>query len=102
MRVSGTNEKIDPKNEPIPVYADNDGKGGRGSIDGDFIQCVKTRKQPFRRIEHVINTMALPLFASIAYTLNRSLKWDSNKQEFIGDNEANRLTSVARREPWQL
>ena len=102
MRVSGTNEKVDPKNEPIPVYADNDGKGGRGSIDGDFIQCVKTRKQPFRKIEHVINTMALPLFASIAYTVNRSLKWDSNKQEFIGDNEANRLTSVARREPWQL
>ena len=25
MRVSGTNEKVDPKNEPIPVYADNDG-----------------------------------------------------------------------------
>jgi hypothetical protein len=46
--------------------------------------------------------MALPLFASIAYTVNRSLKWDSNKQEFIGDNEANRLTRVARREPWQL
>ena len=50
---------------------------GKGSIDSDFIQCVKSRKQPFRSIEHVINTMALPLFASIAYTLNR-FKIDSN------------------------
>ena len=26
----------------------------------------------------------------------------TGRKEFIGDNEANRLTSVARREPWQL
>jgi hypothetical protein len=38
----------------------------------------------------------------VAYELERSLKWDSAKQEFVGDAEANRLRDRARREPWQL
>ena len=63
---------------------------------------VKTRGKPFRDIEYAINTMAVPHLATIAYKLNRSLKWDSAKQEFIGDAEANRLRHRARREPWQI
>lgn len=102
MRVGGTGAKIEPSPKPIPIYADNDSNGGRGSIDGDFIHCIKTRKKPFRNIEHAVNTMVLPHMATIAYTLNRSLKWDADKQEFLGDIEANRLISVARREPWQI
>jgi len=38
----------------------------------------------------------------IAYELKRSLKWDAAKQEFPGDQEANRLLDRARREPWQI
>jgi hypothetical protein len=38
----------------------------------------------------------------IAYALERSLKWDSAQQQFPGDDEANRLLDVARREPWIL
>ena len=38
----------------------------------------------------------------IAYTLGRSLKWDAAKQQFTGDEEANRFLDSARREPWQL
>jgi hypothetical protein len=44
----------------------------------------------------------LPHLATIAYTLNRSLKWDSKKQVIIGDDEANRFLDTSRREPWQL
>ena len=40
--------------------------------------------------------------SNIAYQLKRSLKWDSAKQEFVNDAEANRLVDRARREPWQL
>ncbi|MDA0814860.1 MAG: hypothetical protein O3C21_20975, partial [Verrucomicrobia bacterium] len=102
MRIEGTKEKREPKPTPIPTYADGDGKDRRGSIDGDFLQCVKTRGTPFRSIEHAVNTMALPHLASIAYTLNRSLKWDAAKQQFVGDPEADRLIDTARREPWQI
>jgi len=34
--------------------------------------------------------------------LGRQLKWDPIKEEFIGDEEANRLRTRAYREPWQV
>ncbi len=75
---------------------------GQGGIYGDFIECVKTREKPFRDIELAVNTVVVPHLATIAYTLRRSLKWDAAKQEFTGDEEANRLRDRARREPWVL
>ena len=75
---------------------------GEGGIYGDFIQCVKTREKPFRDIELAVNSVAVSHLATIAYELQRSLKWDAAKQEFPGDEEANRLLDRARREPWQL
>jgi hypothetical protein len=82
--------------KPVPTYK------GEGGIYGDFIHCVKTREKPFRDIEYGVNTIALSHLGVIAYRLQRSLKWDPAKQEFIGDEEANRLRDRARREPWQL
>jgi hypothetical protein len=39
---------------------------------------------------------------NIAYQLKRSLKWDAAAQQFVGDDEANRMVDRGRREPWQL
>ena len=95
MQVVGTpGEKREPK--PVPTYK------GQGGIYGDFIHCAKTRERPFRDIELAVNTAALAHLGNIAYTLERSLKWDPAKQEFPGDAEANRLVDRARREPWQI
>ncbi len=45
-----------------------------------------------------------PFFRSrrVAYELKRPLKWDAVKEEFPGDEEANRFLDRAKREPWQL
>jgi len=95
LAVEGTpGEKREPK--PVPTYK------GRGGIYGDFLQCVKTREKPFRDIELAVNTAAVCHLGLIAYELKRSLKWDAAKQEFPGDEEANRLLDRARREPWQI
>jgi predicted dehydrogenase len=82
--------------KPVPVYK------GSGGIYGDFIECVKTRERPFRDIELAVNTMTAPHMIGIAYRLQRSLNWDVATQQFIGDEEANRLCDRARREPWIL
>ena len=74
----------------------------RGGIYGDFIECVKTREKPFRDIELAAHTIAVAHLGIIAYQLKRSLKWDAAKNEFPGDEEANRLVDRARREPWTL
>jgi len=94
LHVIGTKEKGPSK--PVPSYA------GRGGIYGDFIDCVKTRKRPFRDIELASHTMTVCHLFLIAYELERSLKWDTVKRQFVDDDEANRLADVARREPWVL
>ena len=95
LQVTGTpGEKRTPK--PVPAYK------GTGGIYGDFIECVKTRQKPFRDIELATHTIAVAHLGIIAYQLKRSLKWDAAKNEFPGDEEANRLVDRARREPWTL
>ncbi|HUT11953.1 MAG TPA: Gfo/Idh/MocA family oxidoreductase [Thermoguttaceae bacterium] len=95
MQVVGTPGETVPGN-PVPSYK------GSGGIHGDFIECVKTREKPFRDIEIASHTMAVCHLGLIAYELKRSLKWDQAKQEFPGDEEANRLVDRAKREPWVL
>jgi hypothetical protein len=95
LEVEGTpGEKKEAK--PVPTYK------GSGGIYGDFIECVKTRERPFRDIEFAVNSVAVSHLGITAYTLQRSLKWDSAAQAFVGDEEANRYLDRARREPWQL
>ncbi len=95
LQVEGTPGETRPA-KPVPSYK------GTGGIYGDFIECVKTRERPFRDIELAVNTVMVSHLGIIAYTLQRSLKWDASKQEFPGDEEANRFLDRARREPWQL
>ena len=40
--------------------------------------------------------------ANIAIFLNRKLQYDPAKNEFLGDDQANRLRSEALREPWRI
>ena len=66
-----------------------------------FIAC-KTREKPFRDIELAHRTATVCHLGNIAYELKRPLKWDAVKEEFPGDEEANRFLDRAKREPWQL
>ena len=95
LEVVGTPGETQPA-KAIPTYK------GHGGIHGDFIHCVKTREKPFRDIEYAANTLVVCHMISIAYELKRSLTWDAAKQEFPGDDEANRFLDRARREPWVL
>jgi len=94
LAVEGTGEKREPKEQP--QYK------GSGGIYGDFLHCVKTREKPFRDIEFAANTAVVCHLGLVAYELERSLKWDVAKQQFVDDDEANRLVDRARREPWQV
>jgi hypothetical protein len=38
----------------------------------------------------------------IAHWTRRPLRWDPAEEEFIGDDQANRLRRRAMREPWQI
>jgi len=92
--VVGDGNPIAPRE--IPRYK------GVGGIYGDFIESVRTREKPFRDIERAHRTASICHLGNICYLLNRVLKWDPVKEEFPGDEQANRLRDRARREPWTI
>jgi predicted dehydrogenase len=82
--------------KPMPHYK------GSNSIYGDFVHCVQTRERPFRDIEFAHRTTTVCHLGNIAYQLQRPLKWDPVKEEFPGDEQANRFLDRAKREPWTI
>jgi predicted dehydrogenase len=67
----------------------------------NFLDCVKSRKQPIADIEagHYANTVCR--LGNIAYRVGRKLRWDNAKEQVIGDAEANQLAVGTYREPWK-
>ena len=68
----------------------------------NFLDCVKTRRPSRANADVACYSHIACHAANIALFLNRQVKYDPRKNEFIGDEEANRLRSEALREPWRL
>ncbi len=68
----------------------------------DFLNCVRTRRDPVAPVEAGHKASYLGLIAEAAVRLKRKLKWDPVKEEFIGDDEANALKARPYRKPWSL
>ena len=76
--------------------------GADGNHVRDFLDCVKSRGQPRANAAVACQSHVACHAANIAIFLNRKLAYDPKKNEFIGDEEANRLRSEAIREPWRV
>jgi hypothetical protein len=68
----------------------------------DFLDCVKTRGKPRANADVACNSHITCHAANIAAFLQRPLKYDPQKHEFLGDEQANRLRSEASRDPWRI
>jgi hypothetical protein len=68
----------------------------------NFFDCMRTRKQPAAHVEAAQRANSICHLICICRELNRKLKWDPKKEEFIGDEEANKLRSRDRRKGYEL
>jgi hypothetical protein len=68
----------------------------------DFLNCVKSRGQPRANAQVACQTHIACHAVNIAVFLDRKLSYDPKKNEFLGDEEANRLRGEAIRDPWRL
>ena len=69
--------------------------GSHGGHRQDWVNCVGSRKQPNCPIETGARTVAVCHLGNIAYLHGaelggKSLKWDPQKWEFVGNDEANK------------
>jgi myo-inositol 2-dehydrogenase/D-chiro-inositol 1-dehydrogenase len=69
---------------------------------GNWLDCVRTRRQPIAPAEVGHRTCSACLVSHIAMKLGRKLKWDPARERFVGDDAANVLLSRPMRAPWVL
>jgi predicted dehydrogenase len=68
----------------------------------NFVNAVKSRTQPESNLEYA-RRMTLPMHLSlISYRLGRKLTWNSKKEKFVDDKEANGLLHREYRKKWDL
>jgi len=63
---------------------------------------VKSRKTTIADAELMCRSMTTVHAATICTWLGRDLQWDPVEEEFVNDEQANRLRSRAMREPWAI
>ncbi len=90
-----------PQMEAMEVKAEPGGDS-TGLHVRNFLDCVKSRKHPNADVEEGHLTANMCHLGNIATRLGRSLKWDGEKEIFIGDLEANNMLSRPYRKPWKL
>jgi predicted dehydrogenase len=66
----------------------------------DFLRAIAERGKPVADIEQGHISTATCILANLSMQLNRSLAWDAEKQQVIGDGDANKLLRRPYRQPW--
>lgn len=67
----------------------------------DFLQCIPTGKRPVCDIELIYYSTNVSLLGMLSYKLGRSIQWDGEKEECVGDPQANALLRRPYRSPWE-
>jgi len=68
----------------------------------NFLECIRSRTETIAPAEVAHRSTTICLLSDIAIRLGRKLRWDPQREQFIQDDEANRMLSRAMRPPWSL
>jgi predicted dehydrogenase len=69
---------------------------------GNFIECVRDRSMPVSDVFSHHRTLTTCHLANIAIRLGRNLKWNPEKEEVIGDREANAMQRRRQRRGYRM
>lgn len=89
-------EKDRSKVEIIPAV------GGDTAHKRNFIDCIKSRKQPACTVRDGYYANLPGLLALISWQVDREIRWDPEKETIQGDKEAKALMTKEYRKPWTL
>jgi hypothetical protein len=77
-------------------------KESGGSHEGNFLDCVKSRKLPNADVEIGRRSTMMSHLGNISYKLGRDVKFDPATETFPHDPEASRLLSKSYSQAWPL
>jgi predicted dehydrogenase len=76
--------------------------GKPGNHMANFIECVKSRKQPISDVVSQHRSVSACHLGNIAARLQRKLVWDPVNELFMNDDEANKMIGRAQREGYEI
>ncbi len=88
--------KPDPDRGDVRLYTNPAGE------HRDFLDCVKSRKDPYFPVEVGHRCASLLHIGNISMRLGRKLGWDPKAERFVDDAEADAMRSRPSRSPWSL
>jgi hypothetical protein len=75
----------------------------RSSSQGrNFVECMKSRRPTINPLESAIRSDTISHISDIAIRLGRSIRWDPENEQIIGDQEAAKKLDRAMRKPWRM
>ncbi|QDU38913.1 Inositol 2-dehydrogenase [Maioricimonas rarisocia] len=66
----------------------------------NFLECMRTREKPICDVEIGHRSATVCHLGNIVARLGRSIKWDPQTEQIVGDAEAQEMTDKAYRKPW--
>jgi predicted dehydrogenase len=98
----GHPQPADLKPEPRTTARKEGEAGGEpmGLHAQHFLDCVRTRQRPIADVEDGHQVTTACHLANLSLQLGRKLRWDAEKEEVIGDKEANGRLVRPYSKPW--
>jgi len=73
-----------------------------GNHMGNFFECLKDRTQPISDVYTHHRSMSTCHLANIAIRLGRKIEWDAQKEEIVGDKEAQSFIAREQRKGYEI
>ena len=96
------------KSDPPEIVADAI-KGGdfrtpddTGAHLANWIACIKSREMPVADVEIGHRSTTVCHLGNIARWTGRKLQWDPDREQFVGDDEANKLLWRTQRQGFEI
>ena len=68
----------------------------------NFLECVKSRKQPVLNLELAHHVSTVAHLGNIAFRSGSKIVWDPVRERIVNDAAADKLVGVKYRKPWKL
>ena len=68
----------------------------------NFLSCMRSRKDPVSDVDAAHIATSLGLITDIAGRLKQKLNWDPKKEQFVGNDEANKMLKRPMHNGWSL
>ncbi len=109
---TGTDGKIEVNRGYFKTWPDEIGTEPLGPNDvhlyespghhQDWLNCVRRRRRPICDVAIGASSVTVCHLGNIAWWLGRTIRWDPDQKEIIGDPAASRWLDRPKRAPWRL